>query len=152
MGPASRSCPWVPPSANSSLLNTTGYQFSVATVERQIATACQNPDVQSEPNQVNFACNKATRQILWVFSLVTSGNNPDFASIKTGRQGVVGTCLGGQFSAGRSAWHLQAAVRAPRRQPAGQGPGHNQGFAVAPPGVGQPSPASLAPFAARSPA
>jgi hypothetical protein len=62
---------------------------SVATVERQIATACQNPDVRSEPNQVNFACNKATRQILWVFSLMTSGNNPDFASIKTGRQGLV---------------------------------------------------------------
>jgi len=62
---------------------------SVATVERQIATACQNPDVRSEPNQVNFACNKASRQILWVFSLMTSGNNADFASVRTGRQGLV---------------------------------------------------------------
>ena len=61
---------------------------SVAKVEREIATACQNPDVRSEPSQVNFACAKATRQILWVFSLMTSGNNPDFASIKTGRQGL----------------------------------------------------------------
>ena len=61
---------------------------SVAEVERQIAVACQNPDVASEPSQVNFACAKGTRQILWVFSLLTSGNNPDYASIKTGRQGL----------------------------------------------------------------
>ena len=56
--------------------------------QRQIAVACQNPDVASEPSQVNFACAKGTRQILWVFSLLTSGNNPDYASIKTGRQGL----------------------------------------------------------------
>jgi hypothetical protein len=37
---------------------------------------------------VNFACAKGTRQILWVFSLLTSHNNPDYASIKTGRQGL----------------------------------------------------------------
>jgi hypothetical protein len=61
---------------------------SVAKVERQIAVACQNPDVASEPSQVDFACAKGTRQILWVFSLLTSGNNPDYASIKTGRQGL----------------------------------------------------------------
>ena len=61
---------------------------SVAKVQRQIAVACQNPDVQSEPSQVNFACDRGTRQILWVFSLLTSGNNPDYASIKTGRQGL----------------------------------------------------------------
>ena len=76
---------------------------SVATVQRQIATACQNPDVRSEPSQVNFACNKATRQILWVFSLMTSGNNPDFASIRTGRQGLepIRPSQGGQV-----AWSL----------------------------------------------
>jgi hypothetical protein len=61
---------------------------SVARVEREIAVACQNPDVASEPSQVNFACAKGTRQILWVFSLLTSRNNPDYASIKTGRQGL----------------------------------------------------------------
>ena len=61
---------------------------SVARVQRQIAVACQNPDVRSEPSQVNFACNKGTRQILWVFSLMTSRNNPGFASIRTGRQGL----------------------------------------------------------------
>jgi hypothetical protein len=61
---------------------------SVAKVQRQIAVACQNPDVASEPSQVNFACARGTRQILWVFSLLTSGNNPDYASIKTGRQGL----------------------------------------------------------------
>jgi hypothetical protein len=61
---------------------------SVARVEREIAVACQNPDVASEPSQVNFACGKGTRQILWVFSLLTSGDNPDYASIKTGREGL----------------------------------------------------------------
>ncbi|HEY2304602.1 MAG TPA: hypothetical protein VGI05_01855 [Streptosporangiaceae bacterium] len=61
---------------------------SVAQVQREIAVACQNPDIASEPSQVNFACAKGSRQILWVFSLLTSGNNPDYASIKTGRQGL----------------------------------------------------------------
>jgi hypothetical protein len=76
---------------------------SVATVQRQIATACQNPDVRSEPSQVNFACNRSTRQILWVFSLMTSGNNPNFASIRTGRQGLepIRPAQGGQV-----AWSL----------------------------------------------
>jgi hypothetical protein len=61
---------------------------SVAKVQREIAVACQNADVKSEPSQVNFACDRGTRQILWVFSLLTSANNADFASIKTGRQGL----------------------------------------------------------------
>jgi hypothetical protein len=61
---------------------------SVATVQAQIAKACQNPDVVSEPGQVNFACAKATRQILWVFSLLTSNDNPNFADTKTRRQGL----------------------------------------------------------------
>jgi hypothetical protein len=61
---------------------------SVATVQAEIARACQNPDVVSEPGQVNFACAKATRQILWVFSLLTSNDNPNFADTKTGRQGL----------------------------------------------------------------
>ena len=38
---------------------------SVATVQAEITKACQNPDVVSEPGQVNFACAKATRQVLW---------------------------------------------------------------------------------------
>ena len=49
---------------------------SVATVQAEITRACQNPDVVSEPGQVNFACAKATRQVLWVFALMTSDNNP----------------------------------------------------------------------------
>jgi hypothetical protein len=61
---------------------------SVARVERQAETACRNPDVRSEPGQVNFACAKATRQILWVFSLLTSGNNPGFTDARTGRLGL----------------------------------------------------------------
>jgi hypothetical protein len=61
---------------------------SVATVQGEITTACQNPDVVSEPGQVNFACGKTTSQILWVFALMTSGNNPQFNDAKTGRQGL----------------------------------------------------------------
>ena len=61
---------------------------SVATVQSQAARACQNPDVRSEPGQVNFACAQATRPILWVFALMTSGNNADFADAKTGRLGL----------------------------------------------------------------
>jgi hypothetical protein len=60
----------------------------VTTVERQAGTACHNPDVKSEPGQVNFACAAATRQILWVFALLTSGNNPAFVDAKTGQRGL----------------------------------------------------------------
>jgi hypothetical protein len=61
---------------------------SVATVQNEAATACQNPDVKSEPGQVDFACAKATRQILWVLALMTSGNNPRFHDTKAGRIGL----------------------------------------------------------------
>jgi hypothetical protein len=61
---------------------------SVAAVQSEITTACQNPNVVSEPNQVDFACGKDTSQILWVFSLMTSGNNPNFSDAKSGRQGL----------------------------------------------------------------
>ena len=61
---------------------------SVAVVKKEAARACQNPDVRSEPGQVNFACASATRSILWVFALMTSGNNPYFANGKTGREGL----------------------------------------------------------------
>jgi hypothetical protein len=71
---------WPGPSAS--------WPAGVATVQAEAATACQNPDVKSEPGQVNFACAKATRQILWVFALLTSHDNPSFASTRTGRQGL----------------------------------------------------------------
>jgi hypothetical protein len=61
---------------------------SVTTVQNEAARACQNPDVKSEPGQVNFACASSTRQILWVFSLLTSGNNPHYVSAKTRRVGL----------------------------------------------------------------
>ena len=60
----------------------------VAAVQRQAANACRNPDVKSEPGQVNFACAAATRQILWVFALLTSGNNPAYTDAKTGMRGL----------------------------------------------------------------
>ena len=61
---------------------------SVATVQSEITTACQNPNVASEPGQVNFACGKTTSQILWVFALMTSGDNPQYTDAKSGRQGL----------------------------------------------------------------
>ena len=61
---------------------------SVTTVQNELTRACQNPDVRAEPSQVNFACGEHTRQILWVLALLTSGNNPHFASAKTGRVGL----------------------------------------------------------------
>jgi hypothetical protein len=61
---------------------------SVTVVRAEIARACQNPDVASEPGQVNFACGKTTQQVLWVFALLTSKGNPQFVSAKTGRRGL----------------------------------------------------------------
>ena len=80
-----------------------GWPASVATVQSQIETACKNPTVASEPAQVNFACGKDTSQILWVFSLMTSGNNAKFSDAKTGRQGLepITPAQGGQV-----AWSL----------------------------------------------
>jgi hypothetical protein len=61
---------------------------SVATVQSEITTACQNPNVASEPGQVNFACGKTTSQILWIFALMTSDDKPGYTDAKTGRQGL----------------------------------------------------------------
>lgn len=65
-----------------------GWPASVATVQTEITTACQNPNVVSEPAQVNFACAKDTQQVLWVFSLLTSDNNPGYADQSNGRKGL----------------------------------------------------------------
>lgn len=61
---------------------------SVATVQSEITTACQNPNVASEPGQVNFSCGKMTSQILWVFALMTSNDDPGYTDAKTGREGL----------------------------------------------------------------
>jgi hypothetical protein len=76
---------------------------SVATVQSEITQACQNPDVVSEPGQVDFACAQSTRQILWVFALMTSGDNPNFNDPATGRLGLepITPAQGGQV-----AWSL----------------------------------------------
>jgi hypothetical protein len=73
---------------------------SVATVQSEITKACQNPDVRSEPGQVDFACAQSTSQILWVFSLLTSGNNPDFNDTHSGRLGLepIAPTQGGQIA------------------------------------------------------
>jgi len=80
-----------------------GWPSSVATVQSQIDAACQNPNIASEPAQLNFACAKDTKQILWVFALMTSGNNPQYSDAKTGRQGLepITPTQGGQV-----AWSL----------------------------------------------
>jgi len=80
-----------------------GWPPSVASVQSQVETACKNPNVASEPAQVNFACGKDTSQILWVFALMTSGNNAQFNDAKTGRQGLepITPTQGGQV-----AWSL----------------------------------------------
>jgi hypothetical protein len=61
---------------------------SVARVQAEITTACENPNVAAEPSQLNFACAKSSQQILWVFALLTSGNNPGFVDQGTGRKGL----------------------------------------------------------------
>jgi len=61
---------------------------SVTAVQAQIKEACANPDVAAEPSGLNFACAKDTQQVLWVFALLTSGNNPGFVDQSTGRKGL----------------------------------------------------------------
>lgn len=61
---------------------------SVPTMQAEITAACQNPDVTSEPGQINFACARGTQQILWVFALLASSGNPQFADTKSGRMGL----------------------------------------------------------------
>jgi hypothetical protein len=61
---------------------------SVATVQAEIEQACANPDVAAEPSGLNFACAKDTNQVLWVFALLTSGDNPNFVDQSTGREGL----------------------------------------------------------------
>jgi hypothetical protein len=73
---------------------------SVATVQSDITKACQNPDVKSEPGQVDFACAQSTDQILWVFALLTSDDNPDFNDTQSGRLGLepIAPTQGGQIA------------------------------------------------------
>jgi hypothetical protein len=68
--------------------NDATWPASVSVVQKEIAVACENPNVVSEPSQVNFACGKDTQQILWVFSLLTSGDNPDYSDAANGRKGL----------------------------------------------------------------
>ena len=65
-----------------------GWPPSVAVVRSEVSVACQNQDVASEPGGVNFACAADTRQILWVFALLTSGDNPSYIDRATGRKGL----------------------------------------------------------------
>ena len=62
---------------------------TVPVMQAEITTACQNPDVMSEPGQINFACGRDTQQILWVFALLASSGDPNFSDKATGRAGLV---------------------------------------------------------------
>jgi len=61
---------------------------SVKSVQAEIKQACENADVAAEPSGLNFACAKDTQPVLWVFSLLTSGDNPGFVDQSTGRKGL----------------------------------------------------------------
>ncbi len=100
---------------------------SVAVVQTEISTACQNPNVVSEPNQVNFACGQSTSQILWVFSLMTSGDNPNFNDAKSGRQGLepISATQGGAVAWSLNLHHPYNPFN-PVDSLAGRGPGHQQ--------------------------
>jgi hypothetical protein len=65
-----------------------GWPASVTTVQTEIKQACDNPDVAAEPSGLNFACAKDSQPVLWVFSLLTSGDNPGFVDQSTGRKGL----------------------------------------------------------------
>ena len=68
--------------------NGASWPASVATVKQEIAVACENPNIASEPGQVNFACATETDQVLWDFALLTSDGNPNFTDPATGRTGL----------------------------------------------------------------
>jgi hypothetical protein len=68
--------------------NGASWPPSVATVQSEITAACQNPNIASEPGQVNFACGKTTSQILWIFALMTSTDNANYTDSKTSREGL----------------------------------------------------------------
>jgi hypothetical protein len=86
---------------------------SVPAIQTQTTTACKNPDVASEPGQVNFACAAATRQILWVFALMTSGGNPGFGDAKSGRVGLepITPAQGGEVAWSLNLHHPYSPVR-----------------------------------------
>ncbi len=65
-----------------------GWPASVATVQAEVKQACANPDVAAEPGGLDFACAKDTQPVLWVFALLTSGDNPGFVDQSTGRRGL----------------------------------------------------------------
>jgi hypothetical protein len=68
--------------------SSASWPASVTTVQAEIKQACQNPDVAAEPSGLNFACGKDTQPVLWVFSLLTSGDNPGFVDQSTSRKGL----------------------------------------------------------------
>jgi hypothetical protein len=85
---------------------------SVAKVQTEITEACQNQNVAAEPSELNFACAKSTQQILWVFALLTSGNNPGFVDQATGREGLepIAPAQGGDIAFSLNLHHPYSAA------------------------------------------
>jgi len=138
-----------------------GWPSSVASVQSQIETACKNSNVASEPAQVNFACGKDTSQILWVFALMTSGNNAQFKDAKTGREGLepITPAQGGQVAWSLNLHHpynpmdpvdsLQVAARAINNIIGGATLTGNNGKPVVQPGL-ESNPANCAKYTGSS--
>lgn len=134
---------------------------SVARVQSEITVACENPNVASEPTQVNFACAKGTRQILWVFSLLTSNNNPNFSDSSNGRKGLepISPTQGGDVAWSLNLHHpynpstptdsLQVAARAINNIIGGATLTSNNGAAVVQPGL-ESKPANCARYTGSS--
>lgn len=134
---------------------------SVARVQSEITVACENPNVASEPTQVNFACAKGTRQILWVFSLLTSNNNPNFSDSSNGRKGLepISPTQGGDVAWSLNLHHpynpssptdsLQVAARAINNIIGGATLTNSNGAAVVQPGL-ESKPANCARYTGSS--
>jgi hypothetical protein len=68
--------------------SSAAWPASVVTVQAEIKQACANPDTAAEPSGLNFACDKNTQSVLWVFSLLTSGDNASYVDQSTNRKGL----------------------------------------------------------------
>lgn len=134
---------------------------SVARVQSEITVACENPNVAAEPTQVNFACAKGSRQILWVFSLLTSNNNPNFSDSSNGRKGLepISATQGGDVAWSLNLHHpydpssptdsLQVAARAINNIIGGATLTNSNGAAVVQPGL-ESKPANCARYTGSS--
>lgn len=96
------------------LPGSASWPASVATVKQEIQAACHNPNIPSDPGQVNFACGTTTSQVLWVFALLDSKDNPRYANPATGREGLepITPAQGGEVAWALNLHHPYSALTA----------------------------------------